>query len=51
MEGYFDQERAFCLVVQLLDMRHKPTQDDIGMISFYTIVVCHILWFLQSWIN
>ena len=34
MEGYFDQERAFCLVVQLLDMRHKPTQDDIGMISF-----------------
>ena len=34
MEGYFDQERAFCLVVQLLDMRHKPTQDDIGMINF-----------------
>ena len=34
MEGYFDQERAFCLVVQLLDMRHMPTQDDIGMINF-----------------
>jgi GTP-binding protein len=34
MEGYFAQERAFCLVVQLLDMRHKPTQDDIGMIEF-----------------
>lgn len=34
MEGYFAQDRAFCLVVQLLDMRHKPTQDDIGMIEF-----------------
>ncbi len=34
MEGYFNQERAFCLVVQLLDMRHKPTMDDIGMINF-----------------
>lgn len=34
MEGYFAQERAFCLVVQLLDMRHKPTQDDLGMINF-----------------
>ena len=34
MEGYFAQERAFCLVVQLLDMRHKPTQDDFGMINF-----------------
>lgn len=34
MEGYFAQDRAFCLVVQLLDMRHKPTADDIGMIEF-----------------
>lgn len=34
MEGYFAQERAFCLVVQLIDMRHKPTADDIAMIDF-----------------
>lgn len=34
MEGYFNQERAFCLVVQLLDMRHKPTQDDLNMLNF-----------------
>lgn len=34
MEGYFSQERAFCLVVQLLDMRHKPTKDDLDMINF-----------------
>ncbi len=34
MESYFSQQRAFCMVVQLIDMRHKPTQDDINMISF-----------------
>lgn len=34
MEGYFAQERNFCLVVQIVDMRHPPTQDDLNMIDF-----------------
>lgn len=34
MEGYFRSERNLKLVVQLVDMRHKPTADDIGMIEF-----------------
>lgn len=34
MEGYFQSGRNIALVVQLIDMRHKPTADDIGMISF-----------------
>lgn len=34
MEGYFHSERNIPLVVQLLDMRHKPTADDVTMLSF-----------------
>ncbi len=34
MEGYFQSGRNIRLVVQLIDMRHKPTADDFGMISF-----------------
>lgn len=34
MEGYFQSERNLKLVVQLVDMRHKPSADDIGMITF-----------------
>ena len=34
MEGYFAQDRKLKLVVQLVDMRHKPSADDIGMIEF-----------------
>lgn len=34
MEGYFQSGRNIKLVVQLIDMRHKPSADDIGMISF-----------------
>lgn len=34
MEGYFQQERNIKLVVQLVDMRHKPSADDYGMIDF-----------------
>lgn len=34
MEGYFGQDRSFCLVVQIVDMRHPPTQDDLNMIDF-----------------
>lgn len=34
MEGYFQSDRNIKLVVQLVDMRHKPSQDDFGMIEF-----------------
>lgn len=34
METYFKSERDIRLVVQLLDMRHLPTQDDLDMIDF-----------------
>ena len=34
MEGYFNQERQLKLVVQLVDMRHKPSADDFNMIEF-----------------
>lgn len=34
MESYFKTGRDIRLVVQLLDMRHKPTQDDLDMIDF-----------------
>lgn len=46
MEGYFQSGRSIKLVVQLVDMRHKPSQDDFGMIEFMKqmnipfIVVC-----------
>lgn len=34
MEGYFNSERNICLVVQLVDIRHPPTKDDLQMLSF-----------------
>ena len=34
MEGYFAQERNIALVVQICDMRHSPTKDDMTMIDF-----------------
>ena len=34
MEVYFQSGRNIKLVVQLVDMRHKPSQDDFGMIDF-----------------
>lgn len=34
MEGYFSQNRNIKLIVQLVDMRHKPSADDYGMIEF-----------------
>lgn len=36
IEGYFLQERDFRLVIQLCDMRHKPTNDDMQMIDYLT---------------
>lgn len=34
MEGYFRSGRNIRLVVQLLDMRHKPSADDVTMLQF-----------------
>ncbi|MBR4241553.1 MAG: YihA family ribosome biogenesis GTP-binding protein [Eubacterium sp.] len=34
MEGYFKSGRNIKLVVQLVDMRHKPSNDDFGMLDF-----------------
>ena len=34
MEGYFKQDRRFALVVQIVDMRHAPSKDDMGMIEY-----------------
>ncbi len=34
MEGYFADDRRLGLVVQLVDMRHAPTRDDLQMINF-----------------
>ncbi len=34
IEGYFDQDRDLRLVIQLVDMRHPPTADDIMMIDY-----------------
>ena len=46
MEGYFHSERNIKLVVQLVDLRHKPSTDDYAMLDFLkqmdipVIVVC-----------
>lgn len=34
IEGYFNQERRFALVVSLVDIRHPATDLDIGMVEF-----------------
>lgn len=34
MESYFRSERDIRLVVQLLDIRHVPTEDDLQMVNF-----------------
>ena len=34
VESYFNSNRKIALVVQLVDMRHKPTDDDLHMIKF-----------------
>lgn len=36
MESYFSSERDLRLVVQLIDMRHNPSQQDLDMISYMT---------------
>lgn len=34
MNGFFGSERRIALVVQLCDMRHAPTRDDLDMIDY-----------------
>ena len=34
MEGYFHSDRNIALVIQLVDMRHSPTEDDMMMLNF-----------------
>ena len=34
MQGYFDRTRELRIVLQLVDIRHAPTQDDIEMVAF-----------------
>lgn len=34
VEGYFSQQRKRALVIQILDLRHPPTDDDLHMIDF-----------------
>ena len=34
MEGYFQSERNIAVVIQLIDMRHPPTADDMIMLNF-----------------
>lgn len=38
MEGYFKTDRNIALVVQLIDMRHPLTKDDMGMINFMKVM-------------
>lgn len=34
IEGYFNSNRKISLVVQIIDMRHPPTKDDLDMINY-----------------
>ena len=34
VEGYFNSNRNLALVVQIIDMRHKPTNDDMNMLNY-----------------
>lgn len=34
VEGYFSQDRNIKLVIQILDMRHPPTDDDLQMVDY-----------------
>lgn len=36
IEGYFNDDRDLRLVVQLIDMRHTPSDDDFHMLDFLT---------------
>lgn len=34
VEGYFSDQRHIALIIQIIDIRHKPTKDDYDMIRF-----------------
>ena len=34
IEGYFNSDRNISLVIQIVDMRHKPSKDDMQMIEY-----------------
>ncbi len=34
VEGYFDKSKNICLVVQIIDMRHTPSDQDFQMLDF-----------------
>ena len=34
VEGYFSDNRNIALIIQIIDIRHKPTKDDYDMINF-----------------
>lgn len=34
VEGYFSADRNIALIIQIIDIRHKPTKDDYNMLSF-----------------
>lgn len=38
VEGYFAQERQVALVIQLVDMRHNPSENDLQMIDFLQVL-------------
>lgn len=46
VEGYFNSERNIKLIIQILDIRHKPSQEDYDMINYLIesdlpfIVIC-----------
>ena len=35
MRSYYESDRNIALVLQLVDMRHAPTKDDIAMINYF----------------
>lgn len=34
VEGYLSQQRNIALIIQIIDIRHKPTKDDYNMLKF-----------------
>ena len=34
VEGYLSSERQIALIIQIIDIRHKPTKDDYDMLNF-----------------
>lgn len=40
MEEFFKSQRSIALVIQLIDMRHAPSQDDMVMLGFLRETGC-----------